>query len=222
MLAAVRQRGAHVLARVKTNQIFSPIKRLPDDSFLAKLYQSSVHRKQGKNGILVRIIEDAFDDPGRPGSGEEYRLLTTLLGAREHPAKRLIALDHERWEGELSINELKTHERKHPVLRSETPAGVVQEVCRLLLGHYVIRKLMCEAADAVGIAPQELSFVNSRKILRCRPPEVPRSPVGIERWYRNLLAEVAEEVLEPRRNRVNPRVIRQNNERLAQKTRETP
>jgi hypothetical protein len=209
LLTAVLERGAHVLARVKKNHIFTPIKRLPDGSFLAKLYKSAAHRKQDKNGILVRIIEYTFDDPGRPGSGEKHRLLTTLLSAREHPAKRLIVLYHERWEEELSIDELKTHQRERPVLRSETPAGVVQEIYGLLLGHYVIRKLMCEAADTVGVAPRELSFVNTLKILRCRLPEVPRSQVGIERWYRNLLAEVAEEILEPRRDRVNPRVIRQ-------------
>lgn len=209
LLQAVRRRGAHLLARVKKNYIFTPIQRLPDGSFLAKLYQSSAHRKQDKNGLLVRIIEDTFDDPGRPGSGEKHRLVTTLLSAREHPAQRLIVLYHERWEEELSIDELKTHQRERPVLRSETPAGVVQEIYGLLLGHYVIRKLMCEAADTVGVAPRDLSFVNTLKILRCRLPEVPRSRVGIERWYRNLLAEVAEEVLEPRRDRVNPRVIRQ-------------
>src|SRR5512142_2109485 len=32
-----------------------------------------------RNSILVRIIEYTFDDPGRPGSGEQHRLLTTLL-----------------------------------------------------------------------------------------------------------------------------------------------
>jgi len=68
---------------------------------------------------------------------------------------------------------------------------------------------MCEAADTVGVAPRELSFVNTLKILRCRLPEVPRRRPGIERWYRDLLSEVAAEVLEPRRDRVNPRVIRQ-------------
>ncbi len=46
---------------------------------------------------MVRIIEYTFDDPGRPGSGEKHRLLTTLLDAARHPAPQLIVLDHERW-----------------------------------------------------------------------------------------------------------------------------
>ena len=60
-------------------------------------------------------------------------------------------LYHERWEEEITIDELKTHQRERPVLRSETPAGVIQEIYGLLLGHFVIRKLMCEAAAAEGL-----------------------------------------------------------------------
>jgi hypothetical protein len=204
----VRQRGAHLLARVKKNLIFRPIKRLSDGSYLAKLYPSPRHRERDEQGILVRIIEYTFDDPGRPGSGEKHRLLTTLLDAQQHPAKRLIVLYHERWEEEITLDELKTHQRERPVLRSKTPAGVVQETYGLLLGHFIIRKLMCEAAATEGIAPCELSFVNTLKILRCRLPEAPRSPRGLARWYQELLAEVIEERFEPRRNRINPRVIK--------------
>lgn len=208
LVQAVLKRGAHLLARVKSNMIFMPVKRLPDGSFLAKLYPSARHRAQDLDGILVRIIEYTFDDPQRPGAGQTHRLLTTLLSARQHPAKRLIVLYHERWEEELSIDEVKTHQCERSVLRSETPAGVVQEIYGLLLGHYVIRKLMCEAADHADIAPRELSFVNTLKILRCRLPECPRTERGIERWFHQLIEEVAEERLEPRRDRVNPRVIK--------------
>lgn len=217
LVRAVRQRHAHLLARVKKNLIFNPIRRLSDGSYLAKLYPSSRHRKRDEEGILVRIIEYTFEDPGRPGSGEKHRLLTTLLDAKRHPAKRLIVLYHERWEEELTIDEFKTHQRERAVLRSETPTGVVQEIYGLLLGHFVIRKLMCEAAAAVGCAPRELSFVNTLKILRCRLPEAPRSPGGLERWYQDLLAEVAEERLEPRRNRINPRVIKRKMSNWAKK-----
>jgi hypothetical protein len=205
---AVRQRSAHILARVRSAMIFEPIRRLPDDSFLAWLYPSAHHRQKDRDGLMVRIIEYTFNDPQRPGAGEPHRLLTTLLSAREHPARRLITLYHERWEEELSIDELKTHQREKRVLRSETPAGVVQEIYGLLLGHYVIRKLMCEAADFAGLAPRDLSFVNTLKILRCRLPECPRSERGIARWLHDLIAEVAEERLEPRRDRINPRVVK--------------
>ncbi len=125
-----------------------------------------------------------------------------------HPAKDLIVLYHERWEQELAYDELKTHQRERPVLHSQTPAGVVQELYGLLLGHYVIRKLMCDAAELADVAPRELSFVNTLKILRCRLAEAPRSATGLKRWHQDLLTEVAAEVLEPRRNRIHPRVIK--------------
>jgi hypothetical protein len=84
----------------------------------------------------------------------------------------------------------------------------VQELYGLLLGHYVIRVLMQEAASVNGIDPQRLSFTGTLKILRCRLPESPASRRGLRKWDRNLVAEVAEEVPEERRDRINPRVIK--------------
>jgi hypothetical protein len=205
----VRQRQAHLLARIKSNLIFRPLRRFPDGSYLAKLYPSPRAREKDQDGIEVRIIEYTFDDPNRPGAKIRHRLLTTLLDWRAHPAKKLIMLYHERWEEELAIDEIKTHQRERPVLRSQTPAGVMQELYGLLLGHFVIRKLMFEAANQCGVPPRRLSFTNTLKILRCRLPEVPKSPFGLTRWYLDLLTEIGEEILEPRRDRINPRVIRQ-------------
>lgn len=208
LVQQVRQQRAQLLARVKSNLIFRPLRRLRDGSMLTKLYASPRHRQRDEGGVMVRLIEYTLDDPGRSGSGEKHRLLTTLLDAERHPAKRLIVLYHERWEEELAIDELKTHQRERPVLRSETPAGVVQEITGLLLAHYVIRVLMSEAAQRNGLPPRRLSFTGTLKVLRCRLPECPKSRKGLRRWYEDLLAEIAEEVLPERRNRINPRVIK--------------
>jgi hypothetical protein len=207
-LTEVRRTKAHLLARVKSNWIFEPIRALPDGSFLAKFYASAKDRGADRDGITVRIIEYTFDDPNRPGSGETHRLLTTLLDPESDPAETLIVLYHERWEQELAIDELKTHQRERPVLRSQTPRGVIQELYGLLLGHYVVRVLMQETAKRQGIDPQRLSFTAALKILRCRIPECPRSREGRGRWYQALLSEIGEEVLPERRNRINPRVIK--------------
>jgi hypothetical protein len=208
LLRQVTQRHAQLLARIKSNLVFRPLRRLSDGSYLAKCYPSSGHRDRDEGGIKVRIIEYTLNDPGRAGSGEKHRLLTTLLDARRHPAKRLIELYHERWEEELAIDELKTHQRERPVLRSETPAGVVQEIAGLLLAHYVVRVLMCEAARASQLPPRRLSFTGTLKVLRCRLPSCPKGRAGLKRWYADLLAEISEEVLPERRNRINPRVIK--------------
>ena len=39
-VSEVRQREAHLLARIKSNLIFEPIRVLDDGSYLAKLYRS--------------------------------------------------------------------------------------------------------------------------------------------------------------------------------------
>jgi hypothetical protein len=202
---------AHLLARLKSNFIFDPIEILPDGSYLAKMYPSAWCRQKDKDGILVRIIEYTLDEPNRPHEGKPHRLLTTLLDAAADPAEDLIVLYHERWEEELAIDELKTHQQERPVLRSQTPAGVVQEIDGLLLAHYAVRALMFEAANEQGVAPRRMSFTATLKILRCRLPEVPKDPkdkVGRQRWWEDLLAEVGEEILPERSNRINPRVIK--------------
>jgi hypothetical protein len=210
-LSGVLARKAHLLARVKRNLVFDPIKELADGSYLAKMYKNPHARSRDQGGILVRILEYTLDDPARGKGGEVHRLLTTLLDAQEHPADELIVLYHQRWEEEVALDELKTHQKERPVLRSQTPAGVVQEIEGLLLAHYVVRAVMFEAAEPLDLDPRRLSFTATLKVLRCRLPEVPKDPndqAGRTRWWQDLLAEVAEEVLPPRRDRVNPRVIR--------------
>jgi hypothetical protein len=207
-LKQVKQRNANLLARIKSNLIFEPTEELPDGSYLAKMYPSPWDRKKDRNGIVVRIIEYTLTDPKRPQKQTQHRLLTTLLDATVHPAKKLIVLYHERWEHEGTIDELKTHQMERPELRSQTPAGVIQEIEGLLLAHYVVRTLMFEAAQREGVPPRQMSFTATLKILRCRLPEVPKSKAGQRRWWEDLLTEVGEAVLEPRRDRVNPRVIK--------------
>jgi hypothetical protein len=208
LVQQVQQRRTRLLARVKNRLIFRPLRRLPDGSYLSQLYPSPRHRDRDEGGVTVRIIEYTLNDPVRSATGERHRLLTTLLDAGKHPARRLIELYHERWEEELAIDELKTHQRERPVLRSQTPAGVVQEIEGLLLAHFVVRVLMCEAARRNDLPPRRLSFTGTLKVLRCRLPACPKSRTGLRRWYEDLLAEIAEEVLPPRRNRINPRVIK--------------
>lgn len=208
LVQQVLGRGAHLLARWKNNRILVPVKRLSDGSFLSYIYGSESDRKNQRHGILVRIIEYTLQDPGRGGRQEKHRLLTTLLDEKLHPAKTLVELYHVRWEQELAIDELKTHQMERPVLRSQTPAGVVQEIYGLLLGHYVLRTLMFEAAQAALVSPLLISFTGTLKILRCRLPECPVSPKGRDQWWQRLLEEVAEEQIPPRRHRINPRVIK--------------
>jgi len=208
LVQQVLGRQANLLARWKNNRILQPIRVLSDGSYLARIYPYDRDRRQNQNGIDVRVIEYTLEDPALPGCGESHRLLTSLLDEQLHPAKTLVELYHMRWEEELAIDEVKTHTMERPVLRSQTPGGVVQEIYGLLLAHYVIRVLMHEAALRVPTSPLRISFVGTLKILRCRMPEYPASTTAQKQWWENLLAEIGEEQIPQRRPRINPRVIK--------------
>jgi len=210
----LRARGVHLLVRIRSIMVFTPLRRLSDGSFLAKIYPSSQDRRKDQNGIVVRIIEYTLNDPQRVGHGERHRLMTDLLDETLYPAGELIVLYHERWEEELTFDEQKTHQDPRRVskpahLRSETPNGVRQELYALSLGHFVTRALMFQAAAQATLDVDRLSFTGCFHILQCRLPECDsRTPETFDQWLAALLWEMQVEVIEPRRNRVNPRVIK--------------
>jgi Insertion element 4 transposase N-terminal/Transposase DDE domain len=202
-----------LLARVSARLILRPVKPLEDGSYLSRLYPSPQDRTKGRWGIAVRVIRYTHDDPQRVGCGKEHVLLTTLLDAQAYPAEELIILYHERWEIEQTFDEQKTHMTAPRVtkpahLRSETPLGVVQELYALSIGHYVTRSLMAEAAAQSEQDPDRLSFLGCLQILKTRLPECPADEQEKEEWMEVFLAELAKERTEPRRNRINPRVVR--------------
>jgi len=208
-------RNIRILARVAKHLILKPIKHLSDGSYLAKIYPTWYARKKDRDGMVVRVIRYKLDDPQRVGHDEEHTLITNLFDERLYPAEELIPLYHERWEHELVYDEQKTHQdprraTKPANLRSETPAGVIQELYALSLAHFVVRALMFESAASVGIDPDRLSFTGCFQILQCRLPECnARSECTFQEWYEALLWEMSRERTEPRRNRINPRVIKQ-------------
>jgi hypothetical protein len=210
----VVSQGVHLLARLSKGMVLEAIEKLSDGSYLAKIYANSYDRKKDRLGIVVRVIKYRLDDPQRSGHQEEHTLLTDLLDEAKYPAWELISGYHWRWEHELVFDEQKTHQdpqraSKPTHLRSETPMGVLQEVYALSLAHFVIRSLMFQAAQRGGFDTDLLSFTGCFQILHCRLPECDsRTPQSFEAWYDGLLEEMGRERIEPRRNRINPRVIK--------------
>jgi len=217
------KRGVALLARIKSHLVLRPIRTLSDDSFLAKIYASDKDRRHDQNGIVVRIIAYTLDDPQRVGHQQRHRLMTTLLDEQQYPALELVCGYHERWEIELLFDEQKTHQDpirpgKPAHLRSETPEGVHQEILALSLAHFVTRALMFQAAEQIDLDPDRLSFSNCLRVLRCRLPECEvQTPASMEAWYTGLLWELGQERIEPRRNRINPRVVKRKMSKFAKK-----
>ena len=115
LIASVVRQGAHLLARVKSNSVLRPIRRLPDGSFLAKIYPSPADRRSDTNGLVVRVVEYTHDDPNRPGMGQRHRPITDPLNPEDMRAGEAPLVYHERWEQVLAFDEIKTHLRGYPV-----------------------------------------------------------------------------------------------------------
>jgi hypothetical protein len=157
--------GADLLWRVRKNILLPCEKRLPDGSYLSRIYSSQQEQRRGRNGIVVRVIEYRLE--GVEGAEPLYRLATTILDHELAPAAELAALYHERWEIETAFDELKTHLRGgHIVLRSKTPDLVRQEFYGLLMAHFAVRGLMHEAALRADKDPDRLSFLHAVRVVR--------------------------------------------------------
>lgn len=163
LLERARGRGVHVLGALSAGTWeHLPIqRRLSDGSVL--VWVPASHKGDAvyplKQGMWVRIISYRLTDERLGETGKVYRLVTTLLNPITVPALSLLQCYHERWEIELVIDEIKTHERvQRKVLRSKTPEGVRQELFGLFLAHYLVRAVMAQAALQADQDPDRLSF----------------------------------------------------------------
>jgi hypothetical protein len=210
MITAVRGRGAHVVSRLPAHVKPEFVRLLPDGSYLAWLRPSDYHRRRSGERLLVRILTYTLTDPARPGYREVHRLVTTLLSPERYPALELICAYHERWEIEIVIDEVQTHQRlAGRPLRSRKPVGVIQELYGLLLAHYAVRFVMHDAARAAGLDPDRISFVRAVRHLQDAVPDFQiAAPELLPSLYARLLREIAAEPLPARRHRCNPRVVK--------------
>lgn len=157
--------GADWLFRAKKNCVFPVLEKLPDGSFLSKIYPSVYDRKRDRGGVSVRVIE--YRLKGVKGAESKYILVTSILDWRKAPAVELAALYHERWEIEMAYDEMKTHLKEAGgALRSKTPELAKQEFYGFMLAHYVIRSVMHQAAVKVGRDADALSFIHAVRVIR--------------------------------------------------------
>jgi Insertion element 4 transposase N-terminal/Transposase DDE domain len=172
---AAAKTGADLLWRTRQNARLDVDQRLPDGSYLSRLYASTSDRRKQRNAITVRAIDYCLQDV--PGAEPVYRLITTILDPERAPAKELAALYQERWEIETALDELKTHLRgAQIVLRSKAPELVAQEFYGLLMAHFAIRGLMHEAALRADEDPDRLSFLHTVRVVQRRLPRLAALP----------------------------------------------
>jgi hypothetical protein len=203
VISTVRRRNSHVLARVKSHQRDLPIeKMLSDGSYLSTIYPSSNAKRAKRDGLPVRVIRYTHDDPTRDGCGEQTCLITTILSEEFLPAEQAVRLYPLRWEEESVFAEIKDMLlNAQPLLRSKEPGLVVQEMYGLLVGHYLVRQVMMQAAKTAKLDPVRLSFKHSLQVIEDRL----RDQAGPD-WLKKLQQEVSRQKLRPKRPRRYPRV----------------
>jgi hypothetical protein len=157
--------GADLLWRVRNSAVLPVAEQLADGSYLSHIYAARDKHRHA-DPITVRVVEYTL-----AGQATVYRLITTILDPAQAPALDLAALYAQRWEFEISLGELKTHQgAPRMVLRSHTPDGVQQEVYGFLLVHYAIRALMHQAALDAATDPDRISFTRTLRLARRQVP----------------------------------------------------
>jgi hypothetical protein len=209
-LTAVQARGADWLSRCPATVKPAVVQTLADGTRLVHLRPSDARQRRTCPPLLVRLIEYRLTDPAWADHGQVFRLVTSLLDPVRYPVRDLLATYHLRWEFEVSLDEIETHQRlSAAVLRSRQPAGVIQELYGLVLSHYLIRSVMNAAASTGAAAPVQLSFVAALELVRQSLVEF--QVISRSDWpdlFQRLLRDILAAQLPPRRNRVVNRTVR--------------
>lgn len=191
-------RQRHLLVRLRKTAKYTEVEELQDGSILVDMVPSQAAIRAGFTDMLRgRLV--AYEHTGH----EPVYLFTSLTDWETHPAGELVALYHERWEIELSYDELKTHmlERKE-CLRSLKPEGVKQEIWGLLLTYNLVRREMAFAADAHKVEPKQISFTSALLWIRTIWLQSwGGTPGTIPRHLGNLRTQLKLLVLPPRRSK---------------------
>lgn len=178
--------GAALLWRLSVTIRLPVLEQYADGSYRSELLPKQL--KTDLNRGMKRRVPDGARIPVRVieyrianrESVETIRLLTTITNPADGPARELAALYAERWEFEIGLDEIETHQiANNRVLRSKKAHLVEQEIWGLLITHYAIRHLMHEAADDVEIDEDRLSFIRSLRVVRrniVNDSEFPPSP----------------------------------------------
>jgi len=156
----------------------------------------------------LAIREVRFRVPQRGFRVREVIVATTLLDPREAPARQLAQLFRARWHAELHLRSLKVV-LGMDVLRCKTPEMVRKELWMHLLVYNLVRELLAQAAERLGLEPHELSFKGALQTLN-RFQEL-LTLTSADRWpemFDELLRAVGAHRVADRPNRYEPRAVK--------------
>jgi hypothetical protein len=162
LFQGIKRRGGEILALAPSNILPVYEEALPDGTFRAILGKG---RNCQDDPLEVRVLPYQVVLPDEQGTPTEYRLMTTLLDAQQYPASEVIAWYRQRWSVETTFAEIDGHQQiERMPLRSQSPLMILQELYAILIGHFLVRDLMHQAAtlgEQELIAPTCLSFTQA-------------------------------------------------------------
>jgi hypothetical protein len=157
-----RGRGAHLLIRMKAGIRLPVVTRLGDGDYLSWI------RTPDRRPLTVRVVEYDVHKPDASTS-ELFCLLTTLTDEQRYSKEDIAGLYPHRWvAAETTIGENKSTitdagPSRGPILRSETPEMVHQEVWAWLSATQLVRRAAHATAITGNVATDEISFTTVRR-----------------------------------------------------------
>jgi hypothetical protein len=148
---------------------------------------------------LLRVRELRYHITRRGFRTREVTLVTTLLDPARYPKKAIAELYGLRWQVETNMRHLKTT-MKMDVLRCQTADGIFRELAVFGLVYNAVRLVMIHAAEAQGVPPDRISFIDVLRWLElgCPGRDRPRFIVNPRRCRSPA----------PRQTRRRPRPLR--------------
>lgn len=209
-LLGIRGVGNHFLIRAKDNMKGKVLLVLGRGD---RLVEMKIHRQLRRRfpdlpkTVILREISAQVNK-------EKVRYFTSLLEPGTYEAAELVRLYHERWEEEILIDEIKTHQcgattvNRPVIFRCKTSRRVLQEAYGLVLAYNLVRTLMAEGAQRAGVPAIRISFVDSLERIRTAALLMAAAPTrSLPRIFDDLIRSIGYCVLPRRRERFNPREV---------------
>jgi hypothetical protein len=210
LLLGLRRLGNHFLVRMRKCMRGRTVAQCgPGDRLLEVVIPRRLRYRMAElpKRVVVRELTARIH-------GRWYRYWTSLLDPAAYPAGELVGLYAQRWEEELGLDEIKTHQggattvNRPLIFRCTTSRRVLQEAYGVVLAYNLVRVLMAEGAMNAGVSPLRLSFVGSLERIRSATLLMAAAPTtALPQIYRDLLREIGGCMLPERRDRKNPREV---------------
>ena len=146
---------------------------------------------------------------GQPGFRvKSFVAITTLTDGEEYSKDDIADMYRFRWQAELDIRAIKIT-LDLDVLRCKTPEMVRKEMWTGLLAYNLIRRVMCQSAQAAGVSPRTLSFAAAVQTIGASWLLMAlRDDAFTARLVKVALTNMALHIVGNRPGRVEPRAIK--------------